>query len=92
MCYFCGLSGHHIQLVEFSNNITCFGHDNFGPHGCNGNFGYSTQCSVCCKPYYVNRDCCGVLCAYSTCIHGSVVISLQITLWFIIVSTKARIY
>ncbi|KAG5120468.1 hypothetical protein JHK84_038808 [Glycine max] len=32
-CYFCCLSDHHIQCVEFSNHITCSDHDNFGSHG-----------------------------------------------------------
>ena len=38
--------------------------------GCNGDSGHSTKCGVCCQPDYVNRDCCGVLCAYNTCVHG----------------------
>lgn len=38
--------------------------------GCDGMSGYPTECSLCCKPYNVNWDCCWVLCPYFTCLFG----------------------
>ncbi|WVZ23445.1 hypothetical protein V8G54_001989, partial [Vigna mungo] len=46
-------------------------------------FGYPTQCSVCCKPYYGNRDCYGILCAHSPCLH-------VMSVYFLIVSLGDR--
>ena len=60
-------------LTSYVVNLPC-------PAGCNGSSRYPVERNFCCEPCDVDRDFCGVLCAYNACLLGQLLPLLLATL------------